>query len=38
MQDFPGGQVIKNPPYNAGDLGLIPGQIPGIWSHMPRDS
>ena len=23
MQDFPGGQVIKNSPYNAGDLGLI---------------
>ena len=23
---FPGGPVIKNPPANAGDLGLIPGQ------------
>ena len=22
---FPGGLVIKNPPANAGDLGLIPG-------------
>ena len=24
--DFPGGPVVKNPPYNAGDVGLIPGQ------------
>ena len=23
--DFPGGSVIKNPPANAGDVGLIPG-------------
>ena len=23
---FPGGSVVKNPPVNAGDLGLIPGQ------------
>ena len=23
-QDFPGGAVDKNPPANAGDLGLIP--------------
>ena len=23
--DFPGGPVVKNPPSNAGDLGLIPG-------------
>ena len=22
---FPGGLVIKNPPANAGDVGLIPG-------------
>ena len=22
---FPGGSVIKNPPANAGDAGLIPG-------------
>ena len=22
---FPGGSVVKNPPANAGDLGLIPG-------------
>ena len=24
-RDFPGGPVVKNPPYNAGDTGLIPG-------------
>ena len=30
--DFPGGAVVKNPPANAGDTGLIPG--PGR-SHMP---
>ena len=24
--DFPGGPVVKNPPYNAGDAGSIPGQ------------
>ena len=23
---FPGGPVVKNPPCNAGDMGLIPGQ------------
>ena len=23
---FPGGSVVKNPPANAGDVGLIPGQ------------
>ena len=23
--DFPGGSVVKNPPANAGDVGLIPG-------------
>ena len=22
---FPGGPVVKNPPCNAGDMGLIPG-------------
>ena len=25
MQDFPGGSVVKNPPANAGDIGLTPG-------------
>ena len=24
--DFPGGPVVKNPPYNAGDVVSIPGQ------------
>ena len=24
--DFPGCPVVKNPPYKAGDAGLIPGQ------------
>ena len=24
--DFPGGPVVKNPPANAGDMGLIPGR------------
>ena len=31
MRDFSGGTVVKNPPANAGDTGLIPG--PGK-SHM----
>ena len=30
--DFPGGSVVKNPPANAGDMGLIPGLGR---SHMP---
>ena len=31
MLSFPGGSVVKNPPANAGDLGLIPelGRSPG---------
>ena len=29
---FPGGQVVKNPPSNEGDAGVIPGQ--GTRSHM----
>ena len=33
--DFPGGAVVKNPPANAGDTGLLPG--PGR-SHMPRSN
>ena len=32
---FPGGEVDKNMPANAGDTGLIPG--PGR-SHMPRSN
>ena len=34
-RDFPGGAVVKNPPANAGDTGLIPG--PGR-SHMPQSN
>ena len=34
-RDFPGGAVVKNPPANAGDVGLSPG--PGR-SHMPRSN
>ena len=30
--DFPGGPVVKNPPANAGEMGLIPGLRR---SHMP---
>ena len=26
LWDFPGGPVVKNPPCNAGDMGLIPSQ------------
>ena len=26
FKDFPGDPVVKNPPSNAGDAGLIPGQ------------
>ena len=25
--DLPGGPVVKNPPGNAGDPGLIPGRV-----------
>ena len=32
---FPGGVVVKNPPANAGDTGLSPGQGR---SHMPRSN
>ena len=32
---FPGGTVVKNPPANAGDMGLSP--CPGR-SHMPRSN
>ena len=34
-RDFPGGTVVKNPPANAGDMGLSPG--PGR-SHMLRSN
>ena len=32
---FPGGAVVKNPPANAGDMGLSPGLGR---SHMPRSN
>ena len=34
---FPGGSVVKNPPANAGDRGLIPGlgQSPGEGNGNP---
>ena len=35
IEDFPGGSVVKNPPANAGDMGLSPG--PGR-SHMLRST
>ena len=28
---FPGGSVVKNPPVNAGDMGLIPGSEKIPW-------
>ena len=34
-RDFLGGAVVKNPPANAGDMGLSPG--PGR-SHMPQSN
>ena len=32
MMAFPGGSVVKNPPANAGDMGLIPG-----WGKSPGE-
>ena len=29
-RNFPGGPTVKNPPYNAGDGGSIPGQVTKI--------
>ena len=34
LRDFSGDPAVKNPPSNAGDLGLIPGQGIGI-PHVP---
>ena len=33
--DFPGGPVVKNPPANAGDTGLVPNLGR---SHRPKGS
>ena len=30
MEDLPGGPVVKNPPSDAGDAGLIPGRAPKV--------
>ena len=35
-RDFPGGPMVKNPPSNSGDAGLIPGKgtkIPHATTH-----
>ena len=34
-EDFPGGPAVKNPPANAGEIGLILG--PGIF-HIPQSN
>ena len=31
---FPGGSMVKNTPANAGDMGLIPGQIPHVMEQL----
>ena len=31
-EGFPGGSVVKNPPANAGDMGLIPDHMP--WNNQ----
>ena len=37
FRGFPGGSVVKNPPANAGDAGLIPGlgRYPGVGNSNP---
>ena len=37
MMGFPDGSVVKNPPTNAGDMGLIPelGRSPGEGKDYP---
>ena len=39
FRDFPGGSVVKNPPANAGDMGLIPGsgRSPGEGNDNPLE-
>ena len=36
--DFPGGSVVKNPPANAGGMGLIPGLGRSLKKEMATDS
>ena len=42
MRDFPGGTVVKNPPYSLGDVGSISGRgikIPhGVEQLSPCDA
>ena len=37
LKGFPGGSMVKNPPINAGDMGLIPGsgRFPGGGNGYP---
>jgi len=35
IQGLPGGSVVRNPPANAGNMGLIPGLGR---SHSPQDN
>ena len=35
---FPGGSLVKNPPANAGDVGLIPGSEDPLEKEMKIDS
>ena len=37
MKDFPDGMVLKNPPANTRDIGLIPGsgRSPGVANGKP---
>ena len=35
---FPGGPVVKNPPWNVGDMGSIPGQGTKILHAMGQQS
>ena len=37
LKGFPGGSMVKNPPINAGDTGLIPGsgRFPGGGNGYP---
>ena len=38
VSDFPDGTVVKNPPTNAGDVGLIPGlgRFHMLWGNYAR--
>ena len=38
LAGFPGGSVVKNPPANAGDMGLILGWEDALEEEMATDS